>query len=43
MKQQLRIGSNPIVISGQSFGRAYLLVQGVGAAALVNTLEIYKN
>jgi hypothetical protein len=37
MKQQLRIGSNPITIQGQSFGRAYLLVQGVGAAAIVNT------
>lgn len=37
MKQQLRIGSNPITIEGQSFGRAYLLVQGVGAAAITNT------
>ena len=37
MKQQLRIGSNPIVLSGTSFGRAYLLVQGVGAAAITNT------
>jgi hypothetical protein len=37
MKQQLRIGSNPIVLSGTSFGRAYLLVQGVGAAAIANT------
>jgi hypothetical protein len=37
MKQQLRIGSNPIVLSGTSFGRAYLLVQGVGAAAITDT------
>lgn len=37
MKQQLRIGSNPIVLSGTSFGRAYLLVQGVGAAAITTT------
>jgi len=37
MKQQLRIGSNPIKLEGQSFGRAYLLVQGVGAAAITNT------
>lgn len=37
MKQQLRIGSNPIVLSGTSFGRAYLLVQGVGAAGITNT------
>lgn len=37
MKQQLRIGSNPIVLSGTSFGRAYLLVQGVGVGPLVNT------
>jgi len=37
MKQQLRIGSNPIVLSGTSFGRAYLLVQGVGAAAITST------
>jgi len=29
MKQQLRIGSNPIKLQGTSFGRAYLLVQGV--------------
>jgi hypothetical protein len=37
MKQQLRIGSNPIVLSGTSFGRAYLLVQGVGASNIANT------
>ena len=37
MKQQLRIGSNPITLSGTSFGRAYLLVQGVGVANLANT------
>jgi len=37
MKQQLRIGSNPITLSGQSFGRAYLLVQGVGVAPLTDT------
>lgn len=37
MKQQLRIGSNPIVLSGTSFGRAYLLVQGVGATAIADT------
>jgi hypothetical protein len=37
MKQQLRIGSNPITIQGQSFGRAYLLVQGVGTAAIAAT------
>jgi hypothetical protein len=37
MKQQLRIGSNPIVLSGTSFGRAYLLVQGVGASSIANT------
>ena len=43
MKQQLRIGSNPIVISGQSFGRAYLLVQGVGASTLVNTDFVLPN
>ena len=29
MKQQLRIGSNPITLQGNSFGRAYLLVQTV--------------
>jgi hypothetical protein len=37
MKQQLRIGSNPIRLKGDSFGRAYLLVDGVGASTLVNT------
>lgn len=37
MKQQLRIGSNSINVKGQSFGRAYLLVQGVGTTTLVNT------
>jgi hypothetical protein len=43
MKQQLRIGSNSIAVKGQSFGRAYLLVQGVGAAALVNTDFLLSN
>lgn len=37
MKQQLRIGTNTINLKGQSFGTAYLLVQGVGTAALTNT------
>ncbi|MEY2671326.1 MAG: hypothetical protein RLZZ577_1642 [Bacteroidota bacterium] len=37
MKQQLRIGSNPITLQGTSFGRAYLLVQGVGAAPIADT------
>ena len=37
MKQQLRIGSNPIVLSGTSFGRAYLLVQGVGTDPIEKT------
>jgi hypothetical protein len=37
MKQQLRIGSNPIVLQGNAFGRAYLLVQGVGASTITNT------
>jgi hypothetical protein len=37
MKQQLRIGSNPITLQGTAFGRAYLLVQGVGAATLSDT------
>lgn len=37
MKQQLRIGSNPIRINATAFNRAYLLVQGVGASTLVNT------
>jgi hypothetical protein len=36
MKQQLRIGTNTINLKGQAFGTAYLLVQGVGAAALTN-------
>jgi hypothetical protein len=35
MKQQLRTGSNSILVKGQSFGRAYLLIQGVGAGNLV--------
>ena len=43
MKQQLRIGSNAVKIQGQSFGRAYLLVQGVGAAALTNTDFLLTN
>lgn len=30
MKVQLRTGNNPIKLQGQSFGRAYLLVSGVG-------------
>ena len=34
MKQQLRVGSNSIKIQGQSFGQAYLLVQGVAPATL---------
>jgi hypothetical protein len=37
MKVQLRTGNNPITIKGDSFGRAYLLIEGVGAAALTNT------
>jgi hypothetical protein len=37
MKQQLRIGSNPITLQGTSFGRAYLLVQGVGSSTILNT------
>lgn len=36
MKQQLRIGTNTINLKGQAFGTAYLLVQGVGTAALTN-------
>ena len=43
MKQQLRIGSNSVSVKGQSFGRAYLLIQGVGAAALVNTDFLLSN
>ena len=35
MKQQLRIGSNSIKIQGQSFGQAYLLIQGVGTTTLL--------
>jgi len=35
MKQQLRVGSNSIKIQGQSFGKAYLLIQGVAPTTLV--------
>lgn len=31
MKVQLRTGNNPLKIQGQSFGRMYLLIEGVGA------------
>jgi hypothetical protein len=41
MKQQLRIGSNPITLQGTSFGRAYLLVQGVSASEGI-TLESFQ-
>lgn len=34
MKQQLRIGSNPIVLQGNAFGRCYLLVQGVASSQI---------
>lgn len=37
MKVQLRTGNNPLTLKGQSFQRAYLLIEGVGAAALTNT------
>lgn len=43
MKQQLRIGSNSINVKGQSFGRAYLLIQGVGTSTLVNTDFLLSN
>jgi hypothetical protein len=43
MKQQLRIGTNTINLKGQSFGSAYLLVQGVGAAALTNADFLLAN
>lgn len=37
MKVQLRTGNNPLTLKGQSFDSAYLLIEGVGAAALANT------
>ena len=43
MKQQLRIGTNSINLKGQAFGQAYLLVQGVGAAALTNVDFLLSN
>ena len=43
MKQQLRIGTNSINLKGQAFGQAYLLVQGVGAAALTNADFLLSN
>ena len=43
MKQQLRIGTNSINLKGQAFGQAYLLVQGVGTAALTNVDFLLAN
>ena len=43
MKQQLRIGSNSVSVKGQAFGRAYLLIQGVGTAALTNADFLLSN
>jgi hypothetical protein len=43
MKQQLRIGTNSINLKGQAFGQAYLLVQGVGTAALTNVDFLLSN
>lgn len=43
MKQQLRIGSNPVTVRGIAFSRAYLLVQGVGAGAIVDTDFLLNN
>jgi len=36
MKVQLRSGNNPLTLKGQSFDRMYLLIEGVGAAALTS-------
>lgn len=36
MKVQLRSGNNPLTLKGMSFDKAYLLIEGVGAAALTN-------
>jgi len=43
MKVQLRSGNNPITLKGQSFQNAYLLIEGVGAAALTNTDFLLTN
>jgi len=43
MKQQLRIGTNTINLKGQSFGNAYLLVQGVGTIDLKDSDFLLPN
>jgi hypothetical protein len=36
MKVQLRSGNNPLTLKGMAFDKCYLLIEGVGAAALTN-------